>query len=392
MKKILVLNAGHSEIPLLEEVKELGYYLITSGNKPNEKGHLIGDKYIQADYSDKERILEIIKEENIDGIVSCAHDFGLETASYVAEKMGWKGHDSYENTMILHNKDSFKQLCVKLNIPSPLSVGFTDVDAALEYVEKVDYPIIVKAVDQASGVGISKAENVKEAIVAVENAFDKSKSKRIVVEPFIVGKQESINAFVRKGKVVSFVTCDSYSPLNPYLIQTETLMSENYEFLKDELVSIIEKIFAELNLVDGLITMQMIIKDGKPYIIEAMRRCLGNRYLYIAEAANGFPWHKALVMSELGMDTSILKEGTPKGNYVGHHAIMTTKNGVYKGTTIPDKVMEHVFDYIELMMPGEEIKDWKKERIGYIYYAYETREELDYAARHFNDLIEIEIE
>ncbi len=392
MKKVLLLNAGFSEEPLIKELKELGYYVITSGKRPEYPGHKMADKYIMADYSDKDLILEICKKEGVDGIVSASHDYGLLTASYVGEKMGWKGHDTYENTRIIHEKDLFKKLCLDLDIPSPKTEEYDDIEDAINSLEDKSYPIIVKAVDQASGIGIMRANDKGEALVAINNAFDKSRNKRIVIEPFIEGKQESINAFVVGGKVKSFVTCDSYSPINPYLIQTETLMSENYDNLKEQLCDIIEMLFKELQLVDGLITMQMIIKDGKPYIIEAMRRCLGNQYLTAAEAANGFPFHKALVMAELGLDCSGLTCGEKKGEFVGHHAIMADRNGVYKGMDIPNDIMSHVFKYVELFNSGEEITNYKNERMGYIYYSYNTREELDFAAKHFNENIKVYVE
>ena len=51
------------------------------------------DKYIKADYSDKEAMLEICQKEKMEGIVSCAHEFGMITTSNISEKMRWNGHD-----------------------------------------------------------------------------------------------------------------------------------------------------------------------------------------------------------------------------------------------------------------------------------------------------------
>lgn len=85
--------------------------MVTSGNRPDMPGHKEADQYIQADYSDKDAILEMVKEEKIDGIVSCAHDYGMVTAAYVAEQMGWKGHDSLKNTMLLLRKINLRN-CV----------------------------------------------------------------------------------------------------------------------------------------------------------------------------------------------------------------------------------------------------------------------------------------
>ena len=392
MKKVLLLNAGHTEEPLIKELKELGVYLVTSGNRPDMPGHAYADKYIQADYSDRADILRIVKEENIEGIVSCAHDYGIVTASYVAEKMGWKGHDTLQNTMLLHEKDQFKELCVKLGIRSPLSTCFESEDEAIAFLEKVEYPIICKAVDQTSGVGILRANNCEEALGAIHNSFEKSRIKKIVIEPFIEGDQESFVAFVVDKKVVSCTACNCYSPINPYLIQTETMPSNNFFEIRDELIGITELLFDELDLVDGLITIQYIVKDGKPYVIETMRRCLGNRFLTPVTAVTGFPFHKALVMAELGMDCSGLKEGKPMAKYAGHHAIMADRNGKYMGTEIPEDMMEHVFEYVELYSKGEMLEKYLSERLGYIYYQYDTKEEICQAAMTFNKRIKINLE
>lgn len=392
MKKVLLLNAGHTEEPLIKELKQLGVYLITSGNRPDLPGHKEADQYIQADYSDKDAILEIVKEENIDGIVSCAHDYGMVTASYVAEQMGWKGHDSLKNTMLLHEKDQFKELCVKLGIRSPLSTCFEEEKDAVDFLDGVEYPIICKAVDQTSGVGICRADNRAEAIEAIHNSFEKSRMKRIVIEPFIIGNQESFVAFVVNKKVVSCTACNCYSPINPYLIQTETMPSNHFSEVRDELIGITEKLFRELDLVDGLITIQYIVKDSKPYVIETMRRCLGNRFLTPVTEVTGFPFHKALVMAELGMDCSDLKAEEPMAKYAGHHAIMADRNGKYMGTEIPDDIMSHVFEYVELYSKGEMLEKYLSERLGYIYYQYDTPEEIHQAAMTFNERIKIILE
>ena len=45
-KRLLILNGSHSEIPLIQEAKKLGYYVITSGNAPELIGHTYADEYV----------------------------------------------------------------------------------------------------------------------------------------------------------------------------------------------------------------------------------------------------------------------------------------------------------------------------------------------------------
>lgn len=389
-KRLLILNGSFCEITLIKEAKKLGYYVITTGNMPDLIGHSYADEYICADYSDKEKILEIVKEKEIDRIVSCANDFGVLTACYVAEKMGWPGHDSYETAVTLHHKDKFKEFTYENDIPSPRSYSFKDKDLALEHIKNVEYPIIVKANDLTGGKGILKAENLEEAKIAVDNAFFKSRDKNIVIEPYIEGTQHTIVTFLVNKKIVAYSSCNCYSPINPYLIQTEILPADDIDELKDELFGIIEKIATKLNLADGILALQYIKKNGKPYIIETMRRCFGNQFLTVVGMESGFPWEEATVRAETGMDCSGLKCGVPKAKYCGHHGIMATRNGIVKGYSIDPSIEKHIFQKIEMIKPGERLNDYMNERIAYIWYTYEDRDEMIQAAKSFNELIKIE--
>ncbi len=104
-KKLLIAGGGHSDIPLIKAGKELGFHVITTGNNKDALGHKYSDEYHYGDFSNKEEILELAKKLKIDAICACSNDFSAITASYVAEKMGLSGHDSYETTLLLHRAE-----------------------------------------------------------------------------------------------------------------------------------------------------------------------------------------------------------------------------------------------------------------------------------------------
>ena len=390
MKKVLILNGSFCELPLIQEAKKMGYYVITTGNMPDLIGHKYSDEYICADYSDKDKILNLVKENNIDHILSCANDFGVLTAAYVAEKMGWKGHDSYEVAELLHHKDKFKKYAYENHIPSPKSEVFLSMEEAEKYVENIQFPIIVKANDLTGGKGIMRADNKKEAKAAIANAFTKSRDKHVVIEPFIEGQQQSLVTFLHDQHIVASVSNNSYSPVNPYLIQTETLPAEGIDKVKPELYEIIERMAQELNLADGIFAFQFIRHEDKPYVIEMMRRPFGNQFLTLAELNSGFPWHKAQIIAETNGDWNEIQVSEPKKPFCGHHGVMATQNGRVRQYTISPEFQKHIFKKIEMIPEGGTIHDYKNERIAYLYYEYATLEEMNTAARHFNENIKIE--
>lgn len=391
MDKILVLNGKISDIPIIEKAKEMGFYVITTGNKPELPGHVVSDEYILEDYSDMQAVLRIVQKNDIKGVVSCSNDLGVITASYVAEKMNWSGHDTYENSLLMHHKDKFKKYCKEKGIPSPQSEIFTDAGECLEYCLKAQYPIIVKANDLVAGRGIRRIDDVREAKEAVEYAFQMSKDKHILVEPFIEGIQQSIVVFLVNKRIVQTSSSNIYCWKNPYLVQAETYPAENFELVKHTLHKIIHDMADDLDLVDGIFSFQYIVRNGKPYIIEMMRRNFGNEALLLADVRTGFPWEEAYIRASLGMDCSGLKCAEPKAEFVGHYGSMADCNGILKKYIVDPEIEKRLFKRTTIFKQGDSISDYKEDKIELLYFEYENMDEMNRDIVTYNERIKIEI-
>lgn len=396
MKKVLVLNGSFCEIPIIEECHKLGFYVITTGNMPELMGHKYADEYIQADYSDYNAILNIVKEKGISHVLTCANDFGCITAAFVDEQMKWHNHDTFETSKILHHKDLFKEYIQNKNFPTPYSVVFNKKMDAFKFVnEQAEYPIIIKANDLTGGKGILKAETKEEAIYAIENAFAKSRSKHILIEPFVTGNQQTFVTFLHNKKVIATSSCDSYSYVNPYLIQAETLPAYDIVSVQEQLISIIEEIAKELSLSDGIFAFQYIRNGSDIQIIEMMRRPFGNQFLKLVEMNSGFPWHYAQVVAETGGDWSFLNELKPNNSqnrYCGHYGIMVDKNGILKSCNIPETIKKHVIKEFVMKNIGDRIDDHMNERIAFLHFEYDTYEEMAQEVKEYTKLIDVELE
>lgn len=97
--------------------------------------------------------------------------------------------------------------------------------------------------------------------------------------------------FLINQKVVAFCSNNEHSFINPYRVEVDTFPADNVELVQDELIDQIEYIAHQLQLTDGIFHLQYILKQGKAYILECMRRVLGNLYSIPAEKyCNGFDW------------------------------------------------------------------------------------------------------
>jgi len=93
-----------------------------------------------------------------------------------------------------------KELMKKYDIPTAAYETFTDYEEAVQYIQKVGAPIVIKADGLAAGKGVTVAMTLEEALQAVKEMLQDVKfgaaSKKVVIEEFLDGQEFSLMAFV----------------------------------------------------------------------------------------------------------------------------------------------------------------------------------------------------
>lgn len=374
MKKALLLCSSHNDLGLVKALRKLGYYIIVTGNRKGLPGEHWCDEFIEADYSNKELILSIAKEKKIDAIVQCCNDFGVYTATWVAEQLGLPGYDTYENCLTLNNKDKFKEFCRKNNIISPIAEGFTDIGKAREYVKNAEYPIIIKPTDNSAGNGITRADNIDSALLALEIAFSKSRAGRIVIEPFITGSQHGFCTFLKNQKVVNCLSNNEYQMINKYRVEIDTFPADNYDKVKDTLIEQVNKIASILQLADGIFHLQYIYDGHGPQILEVMRRIAGNMYHVPGNALTGLDWEYWETRAKCGLSLEDMPTNVPQEGFFAYKAIMADHNGVFEGIEIPKEYNKYLTETYMLRSPGYQVDNFKSDPMGFFFFMFPTME------------------
>lgn len=392
MRKVLLLCASHNDLGTIRALRKMGCYIIATGNKENLPGQKWVDKYIKADYSDKEMMLKIATEEKIDNIIACCNDFGVYSAAYVAEKLGLDGYDNYENTLILNNKDRFRLFAKENNLMSLDACCFEDRHVAFNEIRTMKLPVIVKPVDCSAGNGISVVREVDDISFAVGYAFDSSKASRIVVEPFLDGTQHGFCTFLVNQKVCAVCTNNEYSFINPFRVEIDTFPATDYQKYQELIIEQIEKIASLLNLKDGIFHLQYIVCNGKPWILEVMRRTIGNMYHVLGNPLNGIEWEYWETRARLGLDCNSFPKNIVQEGCFAYKSIMGTKNGFIKNIIIPKEYEKYIFNQILLMNLGDEITNYLSQPVGIIFMMFNSEAEMyDVLIKNYrNDLVLVE--
>lgn len=390
MKKVLITGGSHAELPMIRYAKAKGWFVITTGNNKDGLGHKEADKYVCGDFSDKEFVYRLAKDEQVDGIISGCNDFAYLSTAYACEKLGLGGHDSYETACVIHHKDSFRALTASLGIRTPKAVKCTDRNELEKAFSELGFPVVVKPVDLTGGKGVKICNTRDEAIHAYDEACAVTRESYVILEECIAGTNHGTSVVIKNGKILGGICDNELYYLNKYLVSGACSPSKIPMCTMTELYRDIEKIAAALKLTDGVFHTQFMVEKGnKPVIIDPCRRAPGDLYILLAKYSTGidFPaiFVEAETCGELPDSISLSYRN------IARVCVMTDKTGRYSGIEMADGIEQHIIDKLIWAEDGEEIDDCLKYKAGILFLEYDSFEELYDNFENFHERVKIKV-
>ncbi len=391
MKKLLITGGSHSEYPVIQAAKDMGWYVISTGNDEGAKGHLLADKYVKGDFSDKEFVLKLAQEEQVDAIVSGANDFAYLSTAYACEKLGFPGHDSYDISRTIHIKNLFREMTTSLGIKTPhIHKCYTEEDCRIA-VKEIGFPLLIKPVDLTGGKGVKTCIELNETIDAFYEALKLTREDYVIVEQFIHGENHGISTFIKNNKVVWHIIDNEQYGLNKYLVQGASSPSDIPQHAEFMLIRNIEMMARSCRLVDGLFHVQFILdEEGYPVMIDPCRRMPGDLYVLLSKFTTGVDCPAEIVRAECGEE---LRDVYPvEHNFIARECIMTSRKGVIKEVHI-EKELEPYIVYTHMgENKGIVIEQPMKHKAGIIIMKFDTYSEMMNILDRFGELAWIELE
>lgn len=336
-------------LPVIKAAHEQGYYVITADYLPNNVAHKYSDEYVNVSIIDKEAVLKVAQERQIDGIMSFGVDPGVVSASYVQEKMGLPSFGPYESVCILQNKDRFRAFLAEHGFNVPKAKGYESVIDALADKDTLDYPVIVKPTDSAGSKGVSRVDKPEQLEAAISYAFNKSLSGHIIIEEFIEkqGCSSDTDSFSVDGKL-KFVSFNAQyfdaKAVNPYTPAAYSWPSTFTKGQENYLTSEIQRLITLLGMKTNIYNIETRIgTNGKPYIMELTPRGGGNRLCEMLHYATGVDMITAMTRYIVGDSVPEIEQKP----YEGHWAeviLHADKTGVFDyleiSKDLPAKIVE----------------------------------------------------
>ena len=286
-EKIMILGGGPNRIGQGIEfdyccvhaalaLKKLGFETIIVNCNPET---------VSTDYdtSDKlyfepltlEDVLSIYKKEKPAGVIA---QFGGQTPLNLAsdlEKNGVKILGTSPAVIDLaEDRDQFRAMMDKLEIPMPESGMAVNVEEATEIAEKIGYPVMVRPSYVLGGRGMEVVYTKEEMEGYMKAAVGVTPDRPILIDRFLKHATEAEADAISDGQhafvpaVMEHIELAGvHSGDSACIIPSLNISKENLETIKEYTRKIAEEMH-----VRGLMNMQYAIENGKVYVLEANPR------------------------------------------------------------------------------------------------------------------------
>lgn len=395
-KKLMLLGGIRYLLPVIKAAHEQGYYVITADYIPDNIAHRYSDEYVNVSIIDKEAVLRVAREKQIDGIMSFGVDPGVVSASYVQTKMGLPSFGPYESVEILQNKDRFRAFLTEHGFNVPKAKGYYKTEDAMADASIWEYPIIVKPTDAAGSKGVTRVDEPSQLKAAVEYAFDKSLSGHVIIEDFIEkqGCSSDTDSFSEDGKL-KFVSFNAQrfdlNATNPY---TPAAYSWPSTFTKEQeayLTSEIQRLINLLGMKTNVYNIETRIgTNGKPYIMELTPRGGGNRLCEMLRYATGVDMITAMTRYIVGDSVPVIEQKP----YNGHWAeiiLHADKNGTFDCLEINKKLPAEIVEKDLWVKHGDLVESFEgaNNAIGTLVLKFQSVEELEKAITNQREWLKV---
>jgi phosphoribosylamine--glycine ligase len=152
---------------------------------------------IPLDAADHAAVVRFCREKRIDLVVIGPEAPLVAGLADDLAAAGIKAFGPSKGAAQLEGSKGFtKDFCAEYGIPTAAYARFGDSAAALAYLERQTYPIVVKADGLAAGKGVTIAETREAAAAAVDHCFSQGWGGGVVIEEFLQGEEASFFALV----------------------------------------------------------------------------------------------------------------------------------------------------------------------------------------------------
>lgn len=291
-KKLLILGGKSLMVDMVVKAQKMGIYTIVTDNRPYEESPAkkIADKYYNISFAEIDKIVEMIKREGIDGVLTGYTDSYIEYYLKICEAAGLPCYGGKQQFRIATDKSAFKKACVDAGIPVIPGREVHSLQEAIKEAEKQGYPVILKPADNSGSRGVIKCLSRTELEASYVYAKSFSAIGVVILEKFMDSENIAVSYYAADGEIRLTTTCErklhiskeTGSSITSFTQYPSKYTDRYIKEVNDKVIYMLKKNKFE----NGMIAFQMFVDETSFYFCEMCFRPSGGHHYILIEDQN----------------------------------------------------------------------------------------------------------
>ena len=283
-KRLLVLGATKLMGLIVKEAQRYGAFVAVADYFEDSPAKKFADEALLIDATDVETLAEYVKNNHIDGVLTGFADSLLPAYMKLCNLTGLPCYLNEDQLHFATNKAFFKKHCHEFDIP--VIKEYSDGD-------KLNFPLLLKPVDNSGARGIYICYNQNEFVEAKAKALSFSKSKQILIEDYLTFREATAFYIFAEGNASLAALADRHvTAVKDGVIRLPTgytyPSSATAKFIADSDPKF-KALFKKLDIQNGIMFLQGFLDNEDNFIpYESGFRLTGSLEYKIFEAVCGY--------------------------------------------------------------------------------------------------------
>lgn len=297
-KKLLILGGNPETIPLVEIANSWGIKTIVASARHTDPAKEYAWKSYDFEGLDVGAVIKIATEEKVDGVLVGVADILVPMYCKVCEALDLPCYATQKIVDVFAFKDVFKSTCEQYGVHG-IPEYYLDADMKREDLDRIQYPVMVKPVDNGGGVGMTVAYNEEELRKGVAKALDASYKKRFIVEKYMQCEDMGMYYTFKDGVCSASCIYDRYTtdeqPGMSRVCLGGTYPSKHLDEYFSRMHDNALRMFKEIGIKNGILMLSGFYENGEFYVYDTGFRLQGEAPHLLMKAIHGFDQREMLI-------------------------------------------------------------------------------------------------
>lgn len=401
-KKLLILGGNPETTPLVEIANSMGVKTIVASGRHTDPAKKAAWKASDIDGMDVPGLIALAREEQVDGVLVGVADILVPSYCKVCDALGLPCYATQQIVDVFAFKDVFKATCERYGVHG-IPEYYLDADMKREDLDKIQYPVMIKPVDNGGGVGMTVAYNEEELVEGVKKALDASYKKRFIVEKYMLCDDMGMYYTFKDGYCSASCIYDRYTtdeqPGLSRVCLGGTYPSKHLDEYFERMHPNALRLFKEIGIKNGVLMLSGFYENGEFYVYDTGFRLQGEAPHLLMKAIHGFDQREMLIRfaltgSEGNVNLETDDDTRLRGKWASTLWILLKQGHIAKIEGLDDINNDsRVVANIQRLHVGDDVRpEWignEKQVLTRMYLVCDSKEELAECLKEYQSKIKV---